>query len=473
MDSLTYIQHLKKEYPVKRIGNEPDLAERLITHLGNRLPEFIKHKISNGTINVAEIQKSDPQAFVKEVSENDYAVVIHSGLSEFVYRVVRAISTRIVDLNLGVEPGQSFDDTVRIVAEIFWWFRETSQWGQPQSFGPEYNIHEDQKKIASIITTEVESFFLAHELGHIIVPKKPKDDKLSFDKVLERLTFGDYKGFIQSDDHPHLSEFVSDATAASILLGIYTDCIDSNPVLNNFRYVGIEFGLMIFSGLEALEFPTSDSHPTFKERITNVREIVRKWTNDDESWKNLIQLASYFELLFERILETISNPSNSQIEYYEASAAKVLEEIEDSLNRCSLSIEGKPQQQDFVNVELENGEIVKMPMPSLDFEDDSITPKYSQFYMEVSGILGVGYSHVFFEKLAKEFKKNINLSHEQLVEIEFKLGLIDKTQRVKILIENEDLLYQLKEFQKTKLLHGYFSRQANPSGEYFFRKIFR
>nr|MBI1231506.1 hypothetical protein [Cytophagales bacterium] len=464
MDSLTYIQHLKKEYPVKQIGDEPDLAGRLIAHLGNRLPEFIKHKINNGTINVAEIQKSDPQAFVKEVSENDYAVVIHSGLSEFVYRVVRAISTRVVDHNLGVETGETFDDTVRIVAEIFWWFQETGQ-----SFGPEYNIHEYQKKIASIITTEVESFFLAHELGHIIFPK---EDKLSFEKVIERLTFGDYKGFIRSDDHPHFGEFVSDATAASVLLGIYTDCIDSNPVLNNLRYVGIEFGLMIFSGLEALEFPTSDSHPTFKERINSVREIVRKWTNDDEQWQNLIQLASYFELLFERIIETIANPSTSQIEYYEDSAAKVLEKIEDSLDRHSISLEEKPKQQDFVNVKLDSGETVKMPMPNFDFNDDSITPKYSQFYMEVSDILSVGYSHVFFEKLAKEFRKNIKLSHEQLVELEFKLGLIEKNQRIKILKKNEDLFYQLKEFQKTKLLHGYFSRQANPSGEYFFMKVY-
>ncbi|MEL7120331.1 MAG: hypothetical protein AAFO07_12845 [Bacteroidota bacterium] len=467
MDSLTYIRHLQAEYAIKKIGDEQDLANRLVGHLGDRLPELIKHKIDNGTINFAEIQKSDPQAFVKEVAENDFAVVIHSGLSEFVYRVVRAISTRIADQKLGVEAGESFDDTIRIVSEIFWWFQETGQ-----SFGPEYKIDEYQIKIASIIATEVESFFLAHELAHVIVPN---EDKLSSQKLIERLAFGDFKGFIQKEDHPHFSEFVSDAIAASIVLGVYNNRVDKNPVLNNLRYVGIEFGLLIFSGLEALGFETSNSHPSFKERIHNVREMTRKWSYDDESWQNLIQIASHLELLFEKIISSINNPTNSQLEYYEESAAEVLRQIEQSLNENSISIEEnlkKNDSENFVDVQLENGEIVKMPAPSFNFEDDSITPKYTQFYMEASNILGVGYSHIFFENLAREFRRNIKLSHDQLLELEFKLGLIDKEQRTEILKKNRDLYVQLKEFQKTKLLHGYFSRQANPSGEYFYRKIY-
>lgn len=462
MDSLTYIKQLKEEFPIEPIGDTPDLAERLISHLGNRLPEIIKYKIAQGTINVAEIRENNPQAFVEEVSENDYAIVIHSGLSEFVYRVTRAVSTRFITCSFEAE--NSFDDTVRVVSEIFWWFQETGQ-----SFGPKYNIHEDQKKFASIITTEVESFFLAHELGHIIFPK---EDKLSLEKFGELLLFGDYKGCIPKEEHPHSSEFISDAIAASILLGIYTNSIDSNLFVNQLRYAGIEFGLMIFSGLEELEFPTSGSHPSFRERINNIREIVRKWINDDEQWQNLTQLAISFELLFEQIIHTISNPSKNQIEYYEESAIQVLEKLEDCLNRNSISLEPKSQQQDFVDVELENGEIVKMSMPNFDYGNDGLTPNYHQFYMEVSDILGEGYSHIFFEKLAKEFKKNLKLPYRELVELEFKLGLIEKSQRLKILKENTDLFHQLKEFQKTKLLIGYFSGQVNPSGEYFFKKIY-
>ena len=60
MDSLSYIQQLKDDFPVKQIGDNLDLAERLIAHLGIRLPGIINHKIKQGTINVAEIQKSDP-----------------------------------------------------------------------------------------------------------------------------------------------------------------------------------------------------------------------------------------------------------------------------------------------------------------------------------------------------------------------------------------------------------------------------
>lgn len=464
MNSLEYIQKLREEFPVEKSGRIPDLSERLIAHLGDRLPKVIKHKIKHGTINLAEIKRSEPQAFVKEVSENDYAIVIHSGLSEFLYRVIRAISTRLVDSSLDIEPGSSFDDTVRIVSEIFWWLQETGE-----SFGPDYDIHDNQKKIASILTTEVESFFLAHEMGHIILPK---EDKLSFEKVTERLLFGDYKGYIQNSDHPHTSEFLSDAVAASIVLGIYTNSIDSNTVLNQIRYAGVEIGLMIFSGLEELGFHTSNSHPSFEDRINNIRYFVKHWTNDEEQWQILAQAATSFEPLYKSILKNISNPSEDQIQYYESSAMRLMNSIDDCLNRHSITLNPKPQNEEFIDVKLDSGEIVKMPMPNLDFGSDSITPNYGQFYIDVSDLLGEGYSHIFFKKIAKEFRKKIKLSHEELVSLEFQLRLLDHDQRLKILNENEELFLQLKEFQKSKLLIGFFSRQANPSGEYFFRSIY-
>ena len=120
--------------------------------------------------------------------------------------------------------------------------------------------------------------------------------------------FGDYKGYIPKESHPHYSEFVSDAVAAAILLGVYTNSIESNLVINQLRYAGIEVALMIFSGLEELGVETSDTHPSFRERIYNVRELVRKWTNDDEQWHNLVQFATSFEQLFLRLSRLIRIP---------------------------------------------------------------------------------------------------------------------------------------------------------------------
>jgi len=461
MTSKEYVENLKREYPNRKYGNESDLLIRTISHLGERIPNFIRHKLENGTISVGEIGVDKSSAYVKEVSEDDFAIIFHSGLSEFAYRVIRAVSTRCNYSN--AEELVSFDDAIRIVSEIFWWYQETEK-----SFGPDYKIHEHQKEFASLITTEVESFFLAHEFAHIIIPKK---SKLTPNKLIERLAFGEYKGAIE-DNSPHLAEYSSDLVAASIVLGIYNDNIDPNMLINQIRYAGIEAGLLIYAGLEELGFMFSESHPSFRDRITNIRENIRYWTNDDEQYFSLISLATSLEQLFFKIIETITSPSQKQISYYDESASNILNGLEDLLNKNTVSIDTKPKEDVQIKVQLENGKVVEMPLHDPILFDNSITPKYGEFYWEAAPILNQGYSHLVFQKMAEQFKLKIKLPEQDLVRLEFHLNLLTREEQIQFLTTNIELYTQLKEFQKIKLIVGYFSRQANPAGEYFFGEIF-
>ena len=90
-----------------------------------------------------------------------YLVVLNTGQITFMYKVIRAICTRI---GISGEPIQELDDVAGIIAQALDWLR--SAYNVPIS--QDFAIGSEQLRIASYIAVLAETFILCHELAHIV-----------------------------------------------------------------------------------------------------------------------------------------------------------------------------------------------------------------------------------------------------------------------------------------------------------------
>jgi len=154
MDSGTLLAKLK----------EDDLGDYLYSQLQSRLPIELEQLFTDGYIAVGSINDESPEAYVEKVGDNGYAIVFHTGLKNFIYRIARALATRFFPSDSSSEHrAPQLAETARVIAEIFWWYQETGT-----AFGPSYEISDQQIQVASMLATEAEVFLLAHEIGHVV-----------------------------------------------------------------------------------------------------------------------------------------------------------------------------------------------------------------------------------------------------------------------------------------------------------------
>lgn len=88
-------------------------------------------------------------------------VVLNTGQITFMYKVIRAICTRI---GISGEPIQELDDVAGIIAQALDWLR--SAYNVPIS--QDFAIGSEQLRIASYFAVLAETFILCHELAHIV-----------------------------------------------------------------------------------------------------------------------------------------------------------------------------------------------------------------------------------------------------------------------------------------------------------------
>jgi hypothetical protein len=154
--------HSVDEY-VEKI-NKTDFAEYLLSLLKPRLLVHLVELFEEGFMAVGEINDPNPNASVKLIDCEGYAIVFHTGLRDFIYRVARILSTRFAPTESQDHLGEvvpNIAETARLIAEVFWWFQETGC-----AFGPQYTIEPSQARIANLLSLEAEKFLLGHEIGH-------------------------------------------------------------------------------------------------------------------------------------------------------------------------------------------------------------------------------------------------------------------------------------------------------------------
>lgn len=331
--------------------NRTDYAEYLLSLLKPRLPDQMFELFEEGFIAVGEVNDRNPNAYVKSVDREGYAIIFHTGLKDFIYRVARILSTRFTpagtqDDSRWVVPNMA--ETARLIAEVFWWFQETSG-----AFGPQYAIEPNQVKIANLLSLEAEKFLLGHEIGH------------AFDMALDH-------------NHPLFSktsstlpmkfreEHVADLFALSFSMELYNPNAKRDDFLTPLIYAGVEFAIQIYRALECLGFEFEGTHPSATQRLQYIRSHMKERCGSEDTWKGLTILSGGIDSMFEAILEILIDPKEHLV-FFDQQAKDILSELDQLLESCT----------------------------------GGMVPDYGTFYSAAGKIFGRGYSHKMLERVAQ------------------------------------------------------------------------
>lgn len=331
--------------------NKTDFGEYLLSLLKPRLPVRMVELFEEGFMAVGELNDPNPNAYVKVIDCEGYAIIFHTGLRDFIYRVARILSTRFTptgsqdDLG-GVVP--NIAETARLIAEVFWWFQETGC-----AFGPQYTIEPSQTGIANLLSLEAEKFLLGHEIGHAL------------DMALDH-------------SHPFFSEIsselpiefreehVADLFALSLSMELYNPSARRDDFSTPLIYAGAEFAIQIYRALDRLGFEFEGTHPLAAQRLQYIRSHMKERCSSEKTWKGLTVLSTAIDSMFEAILEILIDPKEN-LAYFDRQAKAVLSELDQLLERCT----------------------------------GGMVPDYGTFYSTAGEIFGRGYSHKMLEKAAQ------------------------------------------------------------------------
>ncbi|NPX94440.1 hypothetical protein DZ977_005960 [Pseudomonas aeruginosa] len=293
--------------------NEKDWAEFLVSYLKPRLHPVLISLLESDSVAIGALDDPLPDASITKL-EGGYAILFSTGMREFVYRLARIMATRFSIASEAVEV--ELHETARLVAEVFWWFKETNI-----AHGPHYAIDDAQRLAANKLAMEAEAFLLCHEVGHIASDTPGMLEELSNDMQGVSLA-------------AHRDEFVADFFGSMFVLGAKEDELSSNALDLQFRYAGIEFVLQIYQCLEKIGMDFSDSHPPAGERLAFIRNAIRRRCADGESWLALSSIASGIESIFDQILIILDSPQE-HAQYYERKATELLHDLNRALDECS------------------------------------------------------------------------------------------------------------------------------------------
>lgn len=331
--------------------NTKDFAEYLLDLLSPRLPDELIQLFRSGFIAVGAVEDPTPNAFVKRLDGEGYAIIFNIGLRDFIYRVARILATRFVPQvflpRIPEKPPISFEESARLIAEVFWWLQETGR-----TFGPDYPIHEQQAMIANLLALEAETFLLAHEIGHVI-DEGSRHQNAAFLKLGDTIPLH------------HREEHAADVIGLNLVMELHNNNAERHPFLTPLTYAGVEFALLIYQGLELLGFEVDESHPGAPNRIKHLRLEMESRCESEESWRNLSGLAFAIETIFSRMLAIIQDPGEHE-EFFNREAERILLELDDLLESCI----------------------------------GSLFPNYMYFHMHAGEIFNRGYSHKLLERIA-------------------------------------------------------------------------
>lgn len=360
-DAQAYFQALLEQHPVREVP--PHVATAVMDELGipkekrnlhwrHRVPDLLKglegslppvaqQLLREGRLVVGEIGADTPNGCVTPLADDQFVIVLHSGLFAFLYRIARPLASAV--FRSSEDPGAGIDivQLARIVAEVFWWLQRTGG-----SLGPEYDVTFEQKHIANILATGAERFVLAHELGHVLMA-------LEVSSGLDAIKPSEEEQFVD--------------TAA--LFWILNACIRAGGKVGGMEialaYAGAELALQIWNVMERIGLHFVDGvHPPASERIAELRRSLRGWCETDKTFEAIIVAAKVIERAFNEVGQIILKPDD-RVVTYRREAESLVAELKDLLDRCS------------------KGRI----------------PDYSTFYEQAPALLARGYPELVLERV--------------------------------------------------------------------------
>lgn len=302
-----------------------DLIREIPKKIADRHPkEFAQFISDERYFYVGILDLSEVNAKAIPAPNGGWLIVVNWGLPIFLYEVARAISTRFQfqDSNGNRPFGESlleFDETCRIISEIFAWYRGV---GRPAAF--DFHIHPAQVMAAGKLATSAEEFVVCHEMAHFMAGhvKTPFDGR----KYMANLPA----------DVPSSSweqELEADRVGLRILLGRNDPALRAEQVD---AYTGADFFLQVMSLFEELaEIPLAETHPSSILRLKQLRDYAKSLCVDNDSWLGFTHRARVIEQLFAQVRETILKPSAEQIERAKQKVVSARARFEYILERCA------------------------------------------------------------------------------------------------------------------------------------------
>lgn len=311
-----------EELERRNLDDDTDFAEYLLDRLKPRFPEFLVEILDGGKVAVGLVNDPSPNAHLVSL-DCGYAVVFNAGLMEFIYRITRALSTRFAapeDDKAACLPGA---ETCRIIFEIFdWYVGSWQRTGKEHAAGPHYDVSRMQFFLANQLAFEAESFFLAHELGHLLC-------ELSRDS---RLDLSAMKG--EDEDE----ETFADKFAFWVIMSTWHDP-KSKDYHADLAFAGAFTALRMFEALrgycesaygEKFSGPHQDAGQRVVHLIHWAWELCR---GNEEAFRRVTKLASMIDFTFTAVQYGFDFPEFE--EYYTRSATEVVSKLEELLTECT------------------------------------------------------------------------------------------------------------------------------------------
>lgn len=329
--------------PVANALEFGDRAGDPLKQIHGSLPPVAQQLIQNGALVVGEVGVSTPGVYVNLLGNEQFAIVLHSGLFAFLYRIARPLASAVFRIREDAGGGIDEIHFARVIAEVFWWLDCTGE-----SVGPEYPITAENMRLANILAMRAERFLLAHEIGHVLVAMTPPNPLLGL--ALDDAT----------------EEHMADMLALDISLAA---CLsageEADPTWLMLTYAGAELALQIWGTLERIGHHLSKGvHPPSAERIAWMRNRLRRQCDSDESFEATVMAAKVIERLFNEAGDIICRAKDHSA-IYDAEASALIRDFTALLERCSCD-----------------------PVPD-----------YSTFYIEAPALLGRGYPEDIFNRV--------------------------------------------------------------------------
>jgi hypothetical protein len=251
-DLATIIEHLD---PFRE--RYVDLVQALPEHLSSSREWLLD------PANVAFIVGQTPRLnAVSMQTSTGYVVVLNKGQITLMYKIIRAMCTRIA---VPGEPIQELDDLAGVVAQTLDWLR--SRYNAPIS--QDFPIGPEQLRIASHFAVLAETFILCHELSHILrghLAGRREEPFLNVDGTELKILQARFE-----------EEVAADLSGVELLLDVaprlgYTlDAAVAGYELSLFSTMLLEYAM---SGYDASPTPLSTKHPPARYRIGMLRQHV-------------------------------------------------------------------------------------------------------------------------------------------------------------------------------------------------------
>lgn len=309
------LQELLKEWDIERDEVDTALHNRvtyLLEQLQPALPPPVQALIASGHLVAGEIGNTVPNAHMTPLGDDQFVVVLHSGLFEFLYQIARPLASAVFRMQDAAGPGIDDPEFARVVAEIFWW-REVAG----EMFGPEYAVTDHQKTLANLLAMRAERFLLAHELGHVSVV-------LSSPGILDE------------------AEEESVADIAALTWSMLASNLSSNeakdPMWAMLTYAGAELALQIWNVMSRLNLEFLHGvHPPAMARIDVLRKTLRTFCDSDAMYDTITMAAIVIERAFTQVHQIIDQPEG-HAEMFERQAKLLVSDLRRLLEDCSADV---------------------------------------------------------------------------------------------------------------------------------------